>query len=50
MMDNSKITINGVELNKAQKMALHVALQIYAMDMQQPNALGDDEHGRSLQK
>ena len=46
----AKITINGVELNDAQKMTLHVALQSYAMDIQQKDALGDDYHGHFMQK
>lgn len=42
------VTINGVTLNNAQAMAFRVAISNFLADMQDPLALGDDEHGRFM--
>jgi hypothetical protein len=46
----AKITINGVELTVGQAMTVHVALQNFAIDMKQPDALGDDHHGKVMRE
>jgi len=46
----ARIVISGVELNDAQSMALRVAASSYYMEMQDPNALGEDEHGIEMTK
>lgn len=48
-MNESDITINGVQLTNAQAMALRVACTAYHQEMaSNPDALGDDEHGRRM--
>jgi hypothetical protein len=42
------IIINGVRLSPAQSMAVRVAITAYHSDMCNPDALGDDEHGRAM--
>src|SRR5258708_2057332 len=42
------IIINGKTLSTAQAMTVRVALGSFAHDMAEPNALGDDEHGRAM--
>lgn len=42
------IVINGVTLSDAQAMSLRVAVGSLMQDMQDPTALGDDEHGRFM--
>lgn len=44
----TKITINGVELDKGQMMTLHVALNSFLDEMQNPFALGRDPHGQTM--
>lgn len=45
-----KITINGILLDDAQSMTIRVALNSFAMRLQEKDALGDDDHGRSMTK
>jgi len=49
-MNEPDITINGVKLTQGQAMTIRVALQTYAIDMSQPDALGSDATGRSIAK
>lgn len=45
------ITINGVALNAAQSMTVHVALQSLATDLtRKKNPLGKDQHGKFMTK
>jgi hypothetical protein len=44
-----KYSVNGVELNQAQCMTVHAALQSMAMDLKE-NGLGNDEHGKFMTK
>lgn len=48
MTEYPKFSVNGVPLNGAQNMAMWVALQNFGMDMEQPDALGKDEHGWTM--
>jgi len=47
-MNEPEIIINGVKLTMGQAMTVRVALQNYAQDMSQPNALGNDDAGRAI--
>lgn len=49
-MTEADVTINGVPLTFGQSMALRVAANNFAMELQDPDALGDDEGGRSITK
>lgn len=42
------VVINGVELTRAQSMTLRVALGSFLMGFNDPNYLGNDEHGRAM--
>lgn len=42
------IIINGVKLTDAQAMTLRVAIGGWLMDLQNPDHLGTDEHGRFM--
>lgn len=44
------ITINGTALTFAQAMTLRVAIGQFLMGLQEPDALGDDEHGLVMTK
>ena len=44
------ITINGTALTFAQAMTLRVAAEKFLMEMDDPTALGDDGHGRTMVK
>lgn len=48
MSAEAKIVINGVELTDAQAMALRVAISGWLMDLQNPDHLGTDAHGRFM--
>lgn len=48
MNEEPTITINGVTLNNAQAMVVREAVASYHSDMQDPDALGDDPHGRRM--
>jgi hypothetical protein len=50
MSDEPDIIINGVRLNTAQAMTVRVALTSFGLEMNEPDALGDDEHGRAMSK
>ena len=43
-----EIRINGQILTAGQEMALRVSLNNLYMEMQDPLALGDDEHGKAM--
>ncbi len=47
-MSEAHIVINGLTLASGQAMALRVACTAYLMGMEQPDALGEDEHGRAM--
>jgi len=50
-MDNEpNITINGKPLTSAQSMLVRVAVTSFHSEMQEPDALGNDEHGRAMVK
>ena len=46
--DEPHITINGRELTTGQAMAVRVAITGFYEEMNDPKALGDDEHGRFM--
>jgi len=48
MNQEANVTINGVELTSAQSMALRVAVDTFIAEMQELNALGDDEMGIAI--
>lgn len=50
VIDEPKITINGKPLTSGQSMLVRVAVTSFHTEMQEPNALGDDEHGRAMVK
>ena len=50
MTAHPKFSINGVALDDRQNIAIWSALQSFAIEMQNPLALGDDEHGRTMTK
>ena len=43
-----KIHINGVELTESQAVTVRVAVTQYLVEMGEPFALGDDEHGEKM--
>ncbi len=47
-MNEAEIIINGVKLSPGQAMTVRVALQSFATDMAQPDALGSDVTGRAI--
>lgn len=47
-MTEADITINGKSLSFGQAMTLRVAVGSFLMGLQDPDALGDDEHGRVM--
>jgi len=47
-MTEADVIINGKPLSFGQAMALRVACTTFHMDMADPEALGDDEHGRAM--
>jgi hypothetical protein len=48
MIDEAEIIINGTKLNVGQSMTLRVAVSSMLAEMQNPDALGDDGHGRTM--
>jgi hypothetical protein len=46
--DEPHITINGRELTTGQASAVRVAITSFYDEMSEPDALGDDEHGRFM--
>lgn len=50
MSEEAKITINGVALAPSQSMTIRVALESFAMSLEQDDALGPDTHGRLMRK
>lgn len=46
--DEPTITINGVRLTTAQAMTIRVAIGAYQISLQDEDALGSDETGRSI--
>lgn len=46
--DIPAVAIGGTALSPAQRMTLSVALNNFRIEMSDPTALGDDEHGREL--
>ena len=49
-MSEPIITINSVRLTYAQEVAVRVAITSFHAEMAEPDALGDDEHGRAMTK
>ena len=47
-MSEAVMTINGVNLTPGQSMTMRVALEAFASDLKDPDALGDDEIGRTI--
>lgn len=41
-------SLNGVPLTEGQAMTLRVAMDFFAMEMANPDALGEDETGRAI--
>lgn len=50
MNNHPQFAINGVNLTPAQCSVVWTALQSFSIEMQNPLALGDDEHGRTMVK
>jgi hypothetical protein len=48
MTQYPKFTVNGVALEERQNIAVWVALQSFGSEMENPLALGDDEHGKTM--
>ena len=48
MGNESKVTINGIELTVGQVMSIRVAVSSMIMEMSEPDALGSDEMGKLL--
>lgn len=48
--EEATVVINGRKLTQPQSMALRCAVAHMLFDMQDPLALGDDEHGRAMVK
>lgn len=42
------ISVNGLMLTKAQSITVRMACTIYLLEMANPDALGDDKHGRTM--
>ncbi len=49
-MSEPRITINGVQLDGAQAMTIRVAIASLLVELQDPDHLGADEHGRFMTK
>lgn len=47
-MTEPVITINGRQLTESQAMAVRAAVTAFWQDMAEPDALGDDDHGRRM--
>lgn len=46
-MQEPSITINGKQLSEGQAMAIRVAIESFALDMD-TNGLGEDDHGEKM--
>ncbi len=44
------ITINGQKLTEAQAMTLRVAITGWLIELEDPHALGSDDHGKAMVK
>ncbi len=44
------VTVNGQLLTEGEVITIRVALNSFRSDMQKPNAMGDDDHGRAMQE
>lgn len=49
-MSEPTITINGRQLTEGQAMTVRVSLGSLLMDMQEPDALGNDYHGHFMRE
>ncbi len=49
MFNEPSIIINDEKLSVAEAMTLRVAITSFLAEMQEPDALGDDETGRGIQ-
>jgi hypothetical protein len=47
-MDEPIITVNRQLLTEGEAMAVRVALNSLISQMKEPNALGDDDHGKAM--
>ena len=47
-MNEPTVTVSGQRLSDGEVMTIRVALNSFISDMQQPNALGGDEHGKAM--
>jgi hypothetical protein len=47
-MSEPTIIIGNKMLHEGQSMTVRVALNNFLLDLQEPDALGDDEHGRAM--
>ncbi len=47
-MNEARIVVNGKQLTAGQSMAVRVACGAFMLEMVEPNALGDDHHGRLM--
>lgn len=47
-MNEPTITINGHTLTSAQAMAVRIAISSFHTEMGDPDALGDDKHGKQM--
>lgn len=47
-MKEPEITINGIRLSESQAMAVRVAIDSMFIEMNNPEALGPDDHGRKM--
>lgn len=48
--DEPAVLVNGVLLSRGQSMALRMAVSSALERMNEPNVLGEDEHGRAMAK
>jgi hypothetical protein len=46
----ANVTVNGKRLTIGEVMTLRVALTTFASNMQKPDSLGDDEHGKAMRE
>jgi len=47
-MSEPTIIVGNTMLSEGQSMAVRVALNSFLIEMQEPDALGDDEHGKAM--
>jgi hypothetical protein len=46
--NEATVDVNGHRLSVGEVMTIRVALCSLVSDMQQPNAIGDDDHGKAM--